>query len=212
MNKKVIPEIFFHYLPHFISAVIHPLLMPTLGIYIILTSTGTNASLLDYQDKNFILALVAAFTFIIPLAFVPFYYYMKITTSITLTERQDRIIPLLITASLYYLCYNLFRIKEAPHFILAFLLSGAICVALTLLITLWWKISAHMIGIGGITGLIFSLLFLYHIDAMFYLMIGILFSGLAAFARLSLNAHSPKQVYLGFFAGFSTTFLILLFY
>lgn len=212
MSQKLFVNILFRYIPNFISIVLHPLLMPTIGIYIILTSTGTNASLLEYHDKNFIMALVAAFTLVVPLVFVPFYYYMKITTSITITERQDRIIPLIITASLYYLCFNLFHIKEAPHIIQAFLLSCALCVGLTLLITLKWKISAHMIAIGGITALIFTLLYIYRIDAMFYFLIAIIFAGIIGYSRLSLNAHNPKQVYLGFFTGFFTTLLILFFY
>jgi membrane-associated HD superfamily phosphohydrolase len=186
--------------------------MPTVGTYVLLHTMGISAASMDIQDKNFILLAVAIFTLIIPLLFVPFYYYMKITSTIILSDRHDRIIPLIITAVLYYLCYNFFRLKEAPHIIQSFLLAATVSVCLTLLITFWWKISAHLIGLGGLSGLIFTLVFFLHLDLMAYFMLVTLLSGLTAFARLSLDAHSPAQVYSGYVIGFISTVGVMLFF
>jgi hypothetical protein len=202
MSKNQIVILLFRRIPKLFSVIFHPLLMPTLGIYVILTS-GTNASLLDSEAKNIILTLVMACTFIIPLAFVPFYYYWRITTSLTMSERQERIVPLAITGTLYYVCFFILHQMGAPRIILAFLFATALTVIINLLVTLRWKISAHMTGIGGVIGLIFSMAVLYHVDTMFYLMISILLSGFIGFARLSLNAHTPSEVYWGFINGFA---------
>src|SRR5208283_2594414 len=105
MKKNFLYKLFFKYIPQLLSVILHPLLMPTLGMYIILSSSGTSAYVLDFQDKYFILTLVAAFTCVIPLAFLPFYYYFKISTSLVLQARQHRIIPLIVTFILFYFCF-----------------------------------------------------------------------------------------------------------
>lgn len=210
MSKNQFIILFFRRIPKIFSVIFHPLLMPTLGIYVILTS-GTNASLLDSDAKNIILTLVMACTFVIPIAFVPFYYYWRITTNLTMSERQERIIPLAITGTLYYACFFILYQMGAPRIILAFLFATALTVIVNLLVTLKWKISAHMTGIGGVIGLVFSMSFLYHVDTLFYLMLAILLSGFIGFSRLSLNAHTPSEVYWGLINGFAvmvTTFFV----
>jgi len=212
MSRSVPYNIVFKYFPNFFSVVFHPLVIPTLGIYIILTSSGTIAYLLDWQDKNIIIALVAAFTLIIPIAFLPFYYYFKISTTITFSIRQQRIIPLMVTSIFYYVCYMTFHLKSAPHLIQSFLFASTLSVFISLLITLRWQISAHMIGIGGILGLVLSLNILYHIEILGYLMLAILLAGIISFSRLSLDAHTPKQVYAGLLIGLFITFLSIRLY
>jgi len=210
MSKNQIVILFFRRIPKIFTIIFHPLLMPTLGIYVILTS-GTNASLLDSDAKNIILTLVMACTFIIPLAFVPFYHYWRITTTLAMSERQERIVPLAITGTLYYVCFFILSQMGAPRIILAFLFATALNVIVNLVVSLKWKISAHMTGIGGVIGLIFSMAILYHVDTMFYLMLAILLSGFIGFSRLSLNAHTPGEVYWGLIFGFTvmvTTFFI----
>jgi hypothetical protein len=89
-----------------------------------------------------------------------------------------------------------------PIFIQAFQLASALAVIVTLLITIKWKVSAHLVGIGGIIGLILVLTVFYHINLFFYLVISLILAGWVAFARLSLDAHTPGQVYIGLAVGF----------
>ncbi|MCK4288907.1 MAG: hypothetical protein KAW86_06865, partial [Bacteroidales bacterium] len=80
---------------------------------------------------------------------------------------------------------------------------------ITLIINFFWKISIHMIGIGGMLGTLIGLSFLWMIDIPFLIILLILCSGITGFARLKLNAHNPAQVYTGFVIG--TSFMLLLF-
>ena len=77
------------------------------------------------------------------------------------------------------------------------------------IMTTKWKVSAHMIGIGGLIGLIISLSVLYSVSMMLYLILATMLSGLIGFARLSLNAHSPAQVYAGLGTGFMVMLLTM---
>jgi hypothetical protein len=212
MKKTLLFKVIFKYIPEILSVILHPLIMPTLGIYIILSTSGTNAYLLEWQDKYLIITLVAIFTFILPISFLPFYYYFKITSTIKLNIRQERIIPLMMTSIVFYICFMLFKIKGAPHLIQYFLLASTLAVFSDLLITLRWHISAHMIGIGGIIGLLLNLALFYHIEILGYLILAILIAGLISFSRLSLDAHTPKQVYSGLLLGLLETFLVNFFY
>jgi hypothetical protein len=157
------------------------------------------------EAKNIIMLLVGTCTFGLPLAFVPFFQYRKITSSIMMDQTQERTIPLLITASFYYLAFYLLRRMGVPAIIQAFILASSIAVTVTLLITSKWKISAHMIGIGGLLGLLVSLGALQDANVILFLMIAVVISGLTGFARLSLNSHTPSQVYAGLGIGFVLT-------
>jgi hypothetical protein len=201
MSHAFLSKLLYKRLPQFLSYIFHPLLMPTLGVYVILNS-GTYASLLPSDAKNMILVAVLTCTFGLPAAFIPIYIYSKIAASAEMGQRQERHIPLIITALMYYFSFYLLRRMEVPTIIQAFLLASTISVCANLIINTKWKISAHMIGIGGLIGLIISISILYHADIMLYLMISILVGGVIGYARLSLNAHTPSQVYIGLVTGF----------
>ena len=200
MDKAILSKFFFKYFAWFITIILHPLLMPALGVYIILGSG--HFSLISPEGKSLILMITIICTFALPVAFLPFFYYQKISTSFAINEKQERILPLIVTAALYYLSFYLFRRMGVPIFIQAFQLASALAVIVTLLITIKWKVSAHLVGIGGIIGLILVLTVFYHINLFFYLVISLILAGWVAFARLSLDAHTPGQVYIGLAVGF----------
>jgi hypothetical protein len=203
VNKAFFSNLFFNWIPLFLSVILHPLLMPVFGTYLILNS-GTHISYLPSEAKNLILLIVASGTFVLPLAFIPLFYYRKILLVLDINQKQERIIPLIITVMLYYMTFFLLNKMGAPILIQAFVFSTTIAVVLTLFITIKWKISAHLIGIGGIIGLIIAMSLFYHVNMLFYLFLYIFLAGLIAYSRLSLNAHTPAQVYTGFWVGLIT--------
>lgn len=211
MSHPFLSKFIYKRIPTFISYLFHPLLLPTIGVYVILHS-GTYISMMPADAKNFIMLLVATCTFGLPMAFVPFYRYKKMTASVEMNQAEERIIPLIITASFYYLSFYLLRRINVPNIIQSFILSSALAVTLTLLITTKWKISAHMIGIGGLIGLLISLSILQDANIDFFLMVSIIIGGLIGFARLSLNSHTPLQVYAGLGTGFMLTMLTVYFF
>src|SRR3972149_9728143 len=91
-----------------------------------------------------------------------------------------------------------------------FLFASCISVLLVLTISYFWKISAHLVGWGGLTGLIASLSLRFHTDLMIFLIIALILSGITAFARLRLNAHNQSQVYSGFLLGILTVLMVFL--
>lgn len=191
-----------------ISILFNPLILPTLGI-ILLFNSGTYFSLIPFEAKKILFYLVFAGTFVIPICFLPLYFYLKVATNINMNGRE-RILPLLIT----FLCYvfTLYMMRKVPvAFINRFILASAICIFLNLLITFKWQISSHLIGVGGLVGLILTMALRYGANIFYMLIFVVAVFGLVAFARLKLNLHTPSQIYSGFSLGLFVVTLVLFF-
>jgi membrane-associated phospholipid phosphatase len=103
---------------------------------------------------------------------------------------------------------------QLPLFLLIVVIGAIIALIIVTLINHFWKISAHLTGIGGLLGGVCSYA-IYYSRMPFYLIISILLAALLLmYARIYLNAHTPMQVVCGFLLGIITTFLptLIIFY
>lgn len=204
----MLAKFLFNHIPKFISCLLHPLLMPLVGLFILFNS-GTYISFLPPEFKRSVFIIVGICTVGIPLVFIPFFLYRKVISNVQMSSSQERIIPLVVTTIMFYFSYYLMSSSSVPKTLQLFLLGSTICVGATLLITFKWKISAHMIGLGGIVGLIISISMFMHSNVLLYLILFIMLSGITGTARLLLNSHSPAQVYSGFGLGFIVMFITI---
>ncbi len=203
-------EIFNNLFSKIVSILFHPLLMPTYALIIIFNS-GTHYSFIPGQAQKIIYVLVFLTTFLVPVSIIPFLLQLKVISAFQLNDRKDRLIPLFITAISYYFSFYLLnRLPfHVPQFIKILVLASAILIIINLFINLKWKISSHLIGISGLLALIFLYSIVYYANLLYVLVILALITGIVAFARLKLNAHNPKQVYLGFLLGFVGMIIIV---
>ena len=192
-------------LSRIISVVLHPLFIPNIGLLIIFNS-GTYLSFLPAPYKRIIYIMVFISTIVIPLCLVPVFLGLKLINSIEMETKKERIIPLLFTAISFYLCFHfLERLSfSVPVFISSFILASTIAVFFNMIITRVWKISSHLIGIGGLIGMVIALAFKLNANVFILLMVLFMSAGMLAAARLRQNAHNPAQVYSGFFLGLIT--------
>lgn len=190
-----------------ISWLFHPLLMPMYGILVI-TFSGTYAGITDLRELRYVNMLVFGMTFALPAAFIPLYLYIRLVRNVEMEERQERIVPYGITLAFYLAAYLLVREIPVSRVYKEFMLAACLSLFLVFIVSIFWKISAHMAGLGGVTALILSLSVFLEADLMLYLLIAVLSAGLTAYARLRLDAHDPFQVYSGFLLGFVTVLTI----
>lgn len=186
----------------------HPLLMPTYGL-LILFNSGTYLAYLPIQAKRLIFLIVLACTFALPLLLIPYFIYRGYIRDVQMNNHLERTVPLIFTAFLFYLAFFLLKSLAAPQLVRAFMLASTFSVLATLLVSYFWKISAHMVGIGGLAAAIFLISFLLKINLTNWFILLLVAGGLAGYARLSLDAHTPAQVYSGFFLGMATVALVL---
>jgi hypothetical protein len=192
-----------------ITFVFHPLLMPTYGL-ILMFSSKTYLSFFPLNAKLIIFGIIFTGTFVFPMILMPFFIYKKYIKKLEMYTKKERILPLIVTFVSYYGTYYAISQLPLPVIFNKYLLASTLTVALSLIVTIYWKISLHLIGIGGLLALIASMSFKFTADFRLYFIAIILISGIIAFARLKLKSHSPIQIYTGFFAGFLVVFTIML--
>lgn len=137
----------------------------------------------------------------------------KFVSSYHLEIQKERTTPFLITAFYYSLFYVL--LKKLPPSVASWefysMILGAIVVlVLVTLINTKIKVSAHAAGYAGIVGIYMGLVstesIMLNNQALSLLIILV---GVIGSARLSLNAHQPREIYIGAVVGFLAEFLIV---
>ena len=194
-----------------ISILFHPLLYASLGSFVILFFLPQYSAFnIEYSFK--FLQFIFLLTFITPLVAVPLYFLaLKITKS-NPSEYHKRIFLLVTTSILYVFSYRILQNIALYEFVSVYMLLCSILMVLSLIITYFWKISLHMIGIGGFTGLILSLCIINNPIAIVILPFCFAIAGIIGTSRLYLQAHSQLQVYIGFILGLSVSIGFLQFF
>lgn len=184
-----------------VSVLLHPLFMPVYGLLIIFQADSSVMLQLPYEAKRLIIIVVAINTLILPALVMPIFRKMNVIKSLEMHSHRERILPITFTLIPYF--FSFYFLKRLPIFseISLFMLGAIFAVFAALAMSVWWKVSIHMIGIGGLVGLAFALTFNAYFSMLPYLLIAILLSGVVAWARLRLYTHSPAQVYTGFGVG-----------
>jgi hypothetical protein len=135
----------------------------------------------------------------------------KNLSDLEMDDRRERTAPFLITVVFYFFAYYMLREFPAPSGMLkairVFTLGASTALLITIVINFAWKISAHTVAMGGLTGAITALtLFLSTPPSLIWLSLVVGISGLVGYARLRLVAHTPAQVYAGYLLGFASMF------
>ncbi len=184
-----------------LSYLFHPLLMPLLGVIFIFYS-GSYVSFLPEDVKRLILLVVAANTLGLPLIMMPIFIQFGAIKSFAMETNKERILPLTFTLIPYVLSVYFLIKLPIPFVIASFMLGASLAIVSCLIISFWWKISIHLVGIGGMVGFLIAFSIRLFTDVLPFLLVAVLITGLLASARLYLKAHNPLQVYLGFLLGF----------
>jgi len=134
-------------------------------------------------------------------------------TSVRLAHRKERFWPILLVVLYYGMTYGLIRFASSsiPWVLLSLILSVICNLLVALAFNFFVKTSLHMLALGGSTGAILALQMQHGLGPVWLLLAVMLLSGLVAWARLRLSAHSPREVYLGYALGAGVSFLVIRF-
>lgn len=194
-----------------ISILFNPLLMPTLGLFLLFNTDTYISYAIHFKLKQFTILFVALVTFIIPLLAVLYLRNRGVITSIEMYEPKERIIPYVLTTVSYVFTLYIFKQTAVIPIIFTFISGATFAIIIAFIINLKWKISAHAIGIGGIFGAFLCVAFRLQADVSIFIVSVLLVFGLVATARLILNAHTPSQLYAGFLLGTLTQLIVFYF-
>lgn len=191
-----------------ISAVFNPLLIPTYGVLLLFNLDTFIKYLLPAEAKNLVVIIVFINTAIAPLLAIIFMKKLGFINNLLLDKRNERIMPMIIGVFLYFFTYYILRQSNLPSLVHFYFLGAAILVIISLFITFNWKISLHMVSMGGLTGLLLATAFLFKTNIFYWIALVILLSGFVGSSRILLDQHTPRQVFAGFVLGVSVMLIL----
>lgn len=188
------------------SYLLHPLFIPLLITFTTVTALPEyfaafkqNSYRFSY-DVLFIRVLVTCILF--PLLVVVLARTLKFVDSVQLKDPRERIIPYVGTIIFYFWAfYTFIREGVSPDFFNAFFLGIFIAIIISFVANNFVKISMHTVGWGGVIGFLMAIMWGMGMNVSVPLALAFVLAGIAATARLVLNAHSTGEIYLGFFVG-----------
>ncbi len=192
-----------------ISWVLHPFVLPLYMIVVLLTLTvfahyPTNV-------KFYLLWVVLLYAIIIPILTLGVLRSLGRISSYRVDDRRERLLPLLIGAICYVLCAITIAKIPSAIFLRKFMIAAACCEVMCLVVSLYWKISLHLTGMGAAVALLVVMNVAGVGNMMVPLMFAILLTGALASARLYLGCHNGRQVLAGFCGGFAVATLAVLY-
>ena len=198
-------------LTQLISIILHPMFMPLLALHLTLLVLPSLAFTLSH-NLVLIYGILVFSTMGLPLASIFWLMRKGKVSSLEMSNHKERSLPLFKTVIWmsfgYYLLQNLLFYTPILK---AELLGAIIIILIAAIVSKYWKISLHLLGIGGVVG-VFIALQIIHGDFLYLLLLFILLSGLLGVARIKQKAHNYAQVYVGFLVGLSVELITLLVY
>lgn len=192
-----------------LSYVLHPVFIPT---YAMILFCHVNFRI---QDLGGFLYMIYWTFFLTVVSFggiLSLLVRLGMLENVYMRERAERIIPYWVSLFVSFLwCCVLQLIWEcAPIFV--WLAGASTCVLLmVIIINYWWKISAHLAGMGTLIGCVLG--YSHYVGRTPLITLGVLMllSWLLMCARIFLKEHTPDQTVVGFLLGIVITYFSSLF-
>lgn len=192
-----------------LSWVLHPFLLPVYLMAVLLTMT--TFAHYSTQVKFYLMWVVVLYAIVIPFLVLGVLHSLGRISSFKVDNRRERWLPLAVGIVCYILCAITFAKIPSAIFLRKFMVAAACCEAMCLVVSLWWKISLHLTGMGAVVALLVVMNIVGVGNMLIPLMVAILAAGALASARLYLGCHNGAQVLAGFCGGFVVAMLAVLF-
>ena len=194
-----------------ISIILHPIFMPLLALHLTLLVLPSLAFTLS-QSLLLIYSILIFSTILLPLVSVFWLIQTGKVGSLEMNNHKERSWPLFKTAIWMSIGYYLLqKLLLYTPILKAELLGAILIVLLSAIISKFWKISLHLLAIGGLVGVFIALQIIYG-NFLYLILLFIFLSGVLGFARIKQKAHNSAQIYVGFLLVLSVELITLLVY
>ncbi len=195
-----------------LSILLYPMLIPTYGIGILCWAIDTYT--LPLPAAYVWMAVLGTFflTCCIPLSVILLLIRQQVITNIYLYNPNERRLPYIY--SLFACgcwCYFLHSMLHLPSIVLAMAIAATVVLLCVMIITHWWKISAHLSFMGTLLAAVIGYSWHTSINPLWLISTLLVLTLLLMYARIYLKQHTTAQVIAGFTMGFTLTLLATLF-
>jgi nitrate reductase NapE component len=193
---------FVKIIAHFFSYIFHPIFIPLYVVAFLVFIHPSYFSGFSMAAKKQTLLIVFINMVAFPLLAVALLKGVGFIQSIFLKIQKDRIIPYMACGIFFFWAYLVFKNQtNYPLILSSFLLGVFLASSAALMANIYFKISMHAIGVGGLLG-IFLLIMKSNTMLMTWpLCMAIIIAGLVCTARLLISDHNTKEIYSGLVVG-----------
>lgn len=189
-----------------ISYISHPLFIPLLVTFLVLASIPEYMVAFKPLSKRFAFDMlyfrVAIISIGFPVLTLLLAKALKFVSSIYMKTQRDRIIPYVAMITYYFWAFYTFQQEgRAPKFYTAFFLGVFLSISIAFITNNFIKTSMHTVGWGGVIGFLLSLAWGMHMNVSVPLVITFFVTAVVATARMVLQAHTPREIYIGLLIG-----------
>lgn len=210
-----------------ISVVFHPLLMLTYMLVLLLLVNPYLFGVPHIGAHIQLLAMIFVSTFAIPMIAVVMMKFLGLVESLEMRDKTERIGPYIATGIFYmWMAFYCYKSPIIPTAYAIAMIGTTIALFTAFIINIFYKISIHAVGMGGLVGMTLITMKFFSYDSFtletanygtlqismsLILMIVIVLAGVVGTARMALNAHTPRELYSGYAIGFLTQLIALRF-
>ena len=190
-----------------VSMVFTPFYLPTLGLLALFSFSYL--SLLPFQYKAIVIAIVYFFTILLPTLLIHVYRRHQHWNLIELGQRVRRMVPYVLSILCYFTCVYIMRSLHIPHFMSSIVVAALCIQIICAIVNGWWKISTHTAAIGGVVGALVAFAAIFGFNPLPWLCITIIIAGILGTSRMILRQHSLSEVVSGFLVGVFVGWIVL---
>ena len=191
-----------------VSMLLTPFYLPVVGVLAIFVFSYL--STFPWQFKISLVLMVYLFTVLIPTLLIHIYRQYHGWTLIQLGQKERRMMPYAISILCYFGCFYIMNLLHLPHLITSVLVVALVIQVLCAIINVWWKISTHTAGMGGVLGGLIAFSVVLSFNPIWWLCLTIIASGVVGSSRIILRQHTLTQVTAGFFLGLVSAFVTIM--
>jgi membrane-associated phospholipid phosphatase len=187
---------------NFFSYIFHPIFIPIYAIafFVYLHPSFFSGFSASRKLQTVIISAINLVAF--PLLTILLLRALGFIDSIFLRTRKDRIIPYMACGIFFFWAYTVFKKQESyPPIMSSFILGVFLAASAGLIANIYFKVSMHAMGVGGLLG---AFLVIANQNTMLMtwpLAVALLIAGIVCTARLVLNTHTQKDIYVGLILG-----------
>lgn len=194
---------------HIISDVFCPLLIPTYAM--IVAMCLTRMSYLPGGIRFWTTLGIFGITCMLPLVFILILLRAGKVSDMSISNPRQRRAPYWVSIICYFAAAAYLAALHAPIWLSTFFIGAGLVSVLCMIITNWWKISAHTASIAGFAAIVFWLshtgLLIY--SPLVWSSVAFMLIGIMAWARLYLNHHTLMQTAAGAALAFTVEYVLL---
>lgn len=191
---------------HFLSYALHPLFMPLLTVWLALELDPHLGYFLPPPGRWMMLGMLGIMTIAFPITSALMLQRAGLISSLQMPDHRERTAPFTITLIYCGMAYYLLGKTPLHPLVHAMFLGVLLALLLTILINVRWKISAHMVGIGGLVGALIGIAVVHALPLLPVVALVIVAGGVLGAARLYITDHTQAQILLGAALGSSCTY------